>query len=115
MADRQILIVDDDPFMRALLVSAIEHPVATAAGVFEAKTLLNLHSFDLVISDLNLEDPEGDGVSVLLTARAVQPSARRCLVTGQPDDRCVRAVSVGLAESVLRKPWSLADLRRLIG
>ncbi|MDP2306961.1 MAG: response regulator [Pseudomonadota bacterium] len=104
-----ILAVDDDPVVLDLLAASFEGATVTASGVAEAERLLRDQRFTRVVSDLNLGD--GDGITVLLAARDLQPWARRWLITGDPDERSVRAVATGLAERVIRKPWTLDELR----
>jgi CheY-like chemotaxis protein len=106
-----VLVVDDDPAVRRLLVASIERPVVTAARVAEALQHLRDQPFEIVISDLRLGDPDGDGIAVLRAARELQPCARRWLVTGCADERSEQAVATGLAEGVVLKPWTLSEIR----
>jgi DNA-binding response OmpR family regulator len=70
MPQHRILIVEDDPEMRALLVEGIdtshEFRLTTAATCSAAQALVGREHFDIVVLDLGLPDVEGcDGVSTL--------------------------------------------------
>jgi DNA-binding NarL/FixJ family response regulator len=72
-----VLLVDDHPTFRAGLRSVIEHidnlaVCAEADGESDAMRLLQLHSPDLMIADLNLND--SSGLSLIQRARHEYPS-----------------------------------------
>jgi len=58
-----VLVVDDSPASRAVLVAALEEfagvAVITARGGFEALKLLPKHRFDLIITDIQMPDING--------------------------------------------------------
>ena len=61
MAD-QILIVDDDPAIRKLLEKVMrsnDMETTTADSGKEALRLLEQHTYDLILMDVNLGDMEG--------------------------------------------------------
>src|ERR1700757_1690411 len=67
---RRILIVDDEPNMRRILVSNLrqdQHQIWEAAGVEEAQRSLVANDFDVVITDQKM--PDGEGLTVLASAR----------------------------------------------
>jgi DNA-binding NtrC family response regulator len=71
----QILIVDDEPHLRRILISNLKqehHEVVEAAGVNEARSALGEHTFDVVITDQKMAD--GEGLDVLAAAREADPS-----------------------------------------
>ena len=65
----RILLVDDEPHMRRILASNLrqdKHEITEAAGVQEAKGLLQGEDFDVVFTDQKM--PDGDGLQVLAAA-----------------------------------------------
>jgi DNA-binding response OmpR family regulator len=70
MPQHRILIVEDDPEMRALLVEGIdtshEFRLTTAATCSAAQALVGREHFDIVVLDLGLPDVDGcEGVATL--------------------------------------------------
>jgi DNA-binding NtrC family response regulator len=71
----QILIVDDEPHLRRILISNLKqehHEVIEAAGVNDARAALSEQTFDAVITDQKMAD--GEGLDVLAAARETDPS-----------------------------------------
>ena len=66
----KILIVDDEPHLRRILVSNLKqarHEIVEASGVGEARRALGEHEFDALITDQKMGD--GEGLDVLAAAR----------------------------------------------
>lgn len=89
---RRVLVVDDDPTMRALVARHVRRrmPDATvmeAGSAEEALRLVDGDGADLtVVADLNL-GAGMDGGGLLKVVRERHPGARRVLLTGAPDAR----------------------------
>ncbi len=80
MAD--ILIVDDEPAARTTLAIILRkrgHRVSQADGAKAAARVLAETAFDLVVTDLRM--PDGDGLEVLRTAKALSPETAVILLT----------------------------------
>ena len=108
-----ILIVDDEPDVRELLVEYFReagHEVSSAADgtAAVADITRNPTKYGLVISDLQL--PGIDGLGVLKAAKAANPSVAVIIVTGYASvDSAVRAVRLG-AYDYLTKPFTLGQI-----
>jgi two-component system, NtrC family, response regulator HydG len=66
----KILIVDDEPHLRRILVSNLKqarHEIVEASGVAEARRALGEQEFDALITDQKMVD--GEGLDVLAAAR----------------------------------------------
>src|SRR5512140_3736683 len=62
----RLLVVDDEPHMTSLVCGTLEdagHTVTTTTKPTEALSLLDKHSFDIVITDLSM--PEISGMTIL--------------------------------------------------
>ncbi len=71
----RILIVDDEPNMRRILVSNLrreQHQLVEAAGVSDAVRALGEGRFDAVVTDQKLGD--GEGLNVLAAAHEADPA-----------------------------------------
>ena len=109
-----VLLIEDDFFLRAILKNALEdmgHRVTEAANAAGAEMLHLEHGFDLIITDLIM--PERDGFELLTNfrrrfprVRIVAMSAGGCM--GAPEYlRIARQLG---ADETLRKPVSDLEL-----
>jgi DNA-binding NtrC family response regulator len=110
-----ILIVDDDPTVLALLraiLTRAEFGVLEAQDGLEALEILNARSVDLVITDLNM--PRADGLQVLRRTRERYPKTPVLMMAGEGSIRdCVEAIRAG-AFNFLTKPFHPKDLLEII-
>lgn len=78
----RILVVDDEPNMRRILASNLrqdQHQIWDAGGVEEAQRNLAANDFDVVITDQKM--PDGEGLTVLASAREIDPTLPVILLT----------------------------------
>jgi len=78
----RILVVDDEPNMRRILASNLrqdQHQIWEAAGVEEAQRSLAANDFDVVVTDQKM--PDGEGLTVLASARETDPTLPVILLT----------------------------------
>jgi DNA-binding NtrC family response regulator len=114
----RILFVDDEPSIRLTLPPVLEQhgfEVKAAGSVAEAVAQITASRFDVLISDLNVEE-SGDGFRVVSAMREKQPHCITLILTGYPgfetavdalrlrvDDYVVKPVDVETLISSLRK------------
>ena len=112
----RILIVDDEPNMRRILVSNLRldrHEVWEAAGVEEAKRNLAVNSYDAVLTDQKM--PDGEGLEVLAAARDADPSISVVFLTAVASiELAVESMRQG-AFDFLAKPFQPEVLRATVG
>lgn len=111
MARRRILIVEDDPAIRRVMVDALRlegYELLEAATFADAVRLAVQATCDLLLLDLVL--PGGDGLDVLAQSRAVHPTLPVIILTarGSEADR-VRGLTLG-ADDYVVKPFSVKEL-----
>jgi DNA-binding NarL/FixJ family response regulator len=97
----RILVADDDPSFRKLIVRLLEHEghrVEQAADAREALARMSTELFDLLIADVHM--PGNDGLAVL-HAQAVVPVL---IVTGDPTVETAIEALRGAAVDYLTKP-----------
>jgi DNA-binding NtrC family response regulator len=114
LAGKRILIVDDSPQVTALVADVFGlcgAAVATANTGRDAMVQIQVATFDLVVLDLVM--PEPDGWDVLRFMKTAKPALlrRTILLTG---DRYHRQTRQFIDEAELRvvfKPFAVDDLR----
>jgi YesN/AraC family two-component response regulator len=84
----RLLFVDDDfrllrGLQRALTVKCEEWEMHFAHGGFEAVSLMEQMTFDVIVSDLRM--PEMNGVELLNHVRIHHPQIARFVLSGEPD------------------------------
>jgi DNA-binding response OmpR family regulator len=113
----RILLVDDEPSVRAPLLRALQidgHAVEEAADGADALVRFtgDETGFDLVISDIRM--PIMDGIALTLSIAAEKPGFPIILMTGYAEQRERARELEGLVEDVLTKPFPLAEFRAAI-
>ncbi len=113
--DLQVLVAEDNPINRVILKEQLESlgcTVVTAADGREALLQLNDHSFDVVLTDINM--PQLDGLSLV---RRLREAGAAVPVIGAsanatPEDRA-RCLAAGM-NGYLLKPINLCALRTVL-
>lgn len=108
----RVLIVDDEPEVRDVLVRALEregHRTLTAGSLEEATSQLHAPDLDLVVLDLGL--PDGSGVTLCRSLRSTRPALPILVLTARSEvSQRVEALDAG-ADDFLAKPFAIAELR----
>jgi len=107
----RLLIVDDEPFIRSMLIRAFSflgyHAEEAVSGE-EALILLKIRLYDVMILDLNL--PDLNGVEVMQKACKIQPELLIIVLTGNASlDSAVAAIKSD-AIDYLYKPSSIHEV-----
>jgi len=110
----RILVIDDEPKMTMLISSSlgdIGYTVDTAATGKEAMTALDRNSYDVVVSDIRL--PEPNGLKILDWIAANRPETIVIMMTAFADVKtAVEAMKKGASEYLI-KPFPLDELALL--
>jgi len=110
---KRILFVDDEPSIRLTLPPVLAEngfEVRVAGSVPEALLEINSHSFDVLLSDLNIGE-EGDGFLVVSAMRHLQPDCINLILTGYPAFETALQAIHNQVDDYLIKP---ADVDSLI-
>ena len=110
---QKILLVDDDPAIRQILVRLLNDEnftVLTAANGVEALVLNSAAKFDLVLLDLNM--PIKDGWETFEQLSATNPLLPIILITARPN-QFFPALASGVG-ALLEKPLDFTKLFRTI-
>ena len=116
--DRAVLIVDDDPFIRKLIVTTLEgvstFQLHQASDGEEAVEAARREAPRLVFLDIDM--PRLDGIEACRRMRAdpAMAGARIVMLTASADDSARERAAAAGADRFLTKPFSPLDLLRLV-
>jgi two-component system KDP operon response regulator KdpE len=109
-AMHQILVVEDDPAIRAVLRALLESEkfrIVEAASAERADIEARAHKPDLLLVDLGL--PDRNGLSVIRHVRAWSPVPIIVLSARAMEEQKIAALDAG-ADDYVTKPFSAAEL-----
>lgn len=112
-----ILLVDDKPSILTALTRLLRrdgHTVDTAANGRLALMQLQAHTYDLILSDLRMPELDGPALYRALETLYPQLCQRFIFLTGDSLNLDTQAFSVQHNVPQLFKPYTAADLRRVI-
>jgi PAS domain S-box-containing protein len=112
-----ILLVDDEPVIANALARLLRrdgHTVDTAANGRLALMKLQERTYDLILSDLRMPELDGPGLYRALETRYPQLCKRFIFLTGDTLNPNTHALSVQHGVPQLFKPYTAAELRRVI-
>jgi CheY-like chemotaxis protein len=118
MRPRLILVVEDEHNLRELIAHILlldDHEVDTARDGVEALYRIERRSYDLIISDLQMPNLDGPGLYEALRKRFGESLPRVIFVTGHSDSDQFVPFLAETGDPVLTKPFSVEDLRTLVG
>lgn len=113
---KRIVVADDDPSLRHLLVDTLQtigyHAQGAADGV-AALDLLGRDRFDLVISDISM--PNMNGFDLARTMRREYPGVRILFITGvATQESQAKAKAEKLCDGYLAKPFRIDRIEAMI-
>ena len=111
MGKYRILLVDDDPFILEGIGADLESQgfkVTKASGGDQALKLLANTAFDLVMTDLVMENT--DGIQVLKKAKELQPETMVIIITGYGNLKSAIEALRHEADDYLLKPCESAEM-----
>lgn len=112
---KHILIVDDDDWIRDVLVRVLDrhhYRVTSAASAEEALELLGQSSFDLLISDIMMKGMSG--IELLPHVKATHPELPIVLITAHSDSATMRQAFTCGATDFIPKPFNFETIPFII-
>ncbi|MCS7149670.1 MAG: ATP-binding protein, partial [Caldimicrobium sp.] len=116
---KRVLIVDDEPDIREALQDFIKdwvEEVKTAENALEAWKIIERQSFDLCFVDLYM--PEKGGDWLLKKVKTMKEKPPKIVImtgySGEMEDSIQNALKEGLVIKILRKPFSLQEIAKLL-
>jgi CheY-like chemotaxis protein len=112
LSGQRILVVDDQPAMRATLAMLLRSLGAdvqvAASGADAIERCAREPAFDAVLLDAYM--PGLDGLALARLLHAAHPRTRLVLCTGAEEDTVRRALASGQVQSAVRKPFDVPSL-----
>jgi len=108
---RRVLVVEDEPVVREVLVEILgelNQDVVAVASAAEALDLVASAPFDLLITDLAM--PDMDGLTLASEVRKRAPGTMIMLATGYGQIIPGSAPQPGLVDTIINKPFQVSDL-----
>lgn len=112
----QVLIIDDEPDHAEVMAEALHKPghiCTTVYSLAEAEDELRHGGFDVIVTDLVMED-DNAGMKVLELAGEHQPEAATIMVTAHGDVPTAKAALRAGAYDFIEKPLDLEVFRNLV-
>jgi DNA-binding response OmpR family regulator len=111
----RILIVDDEPFLRALLASFMKKSGFEVLEAGDAATALaQLVTFDPSIAILDVMMPGMTGLEMIDKVKQWKPACEVIMITGGGSDQTRKECMAKGAYRVMEKPLEMVDLRNTI-
>ena len=114
---RTILVIDDEPsIVRALtgLLRRDGYVVGTARNGWHALAQLQAQPYDVIVCDLRMPELDGPAFYTILTRQYPALGQRVIFLTGDPGDEASTPFLTQSGRPWLRKPSSIATIRRVI-
>jgi DNA-binding response OmpR family regulator len=112
----RILVVEDDPGVRAVLERGLRlagHASTIVSDLAGGRAAWTAGAFDLVLLDVML--PDGDGLSLLGERRRAGDETPTILLTAREESELHQRAAAAGATDYLAKPFAYADLLDRIG
>lgn len=112
----RILILDDqEPIVNMLsrVCTSEGHEVSPFTSSPEALITLATERFDLLMTDMNMPNP--DGVTVVREARRLQPDIFTLVITGHAAQYPLAEILLAGTADVMFKPFHMTELRARLG
>jgi CheY-like chemotaxis protein len=116
-ARRSILVVDDEPEIRATLAEILvgaEHRVATANSGREALERLTREQYDVILTDVRMPDLDGRALYEEITRRWPARAGTVVFVTGDTLASSMREFVCESGRPVIEKPFLPSEVRRVV-
>jgi CheY-like chemotaxis protein len=116
LAIKRVLVADDDPQLRLLLIDTLQtigYEVVGAVDGAEALEAMGREPVDLVISDISM--PRMDGFELAGRVRSEHPGVGILLITGVATEESQRrAKDEGICDGYLAKPFRIDRIETMI-
>lgn len=111
----KILVVDDEPMMRNLLLKILEsegYKITLAASALEALDRLNENRFDLMLSDIKM--PGMNGFELLEEVKKKWTDMAVIVMTGYGDAYTIKEALLKGADEYLSKPFKSHEVSLIV-
>ena len=109
------LIIDDDSDMTEIVGTILENEgitIVSSSDISQARSHIEQSSFDLIVTDLNL--PDGDGQELIELCRKIDQYVAIVVLTGYPDEKRIRDMMAHDISTFLVKPFTGQQLKYVV-
>lgn len=105
----RVLLLDDDPHMRQVIAQELLADlrcelVAKGGSTADARRLMALHAFDVLLLDLRVKN--GAGLALITQARALRPEAEVVVIADVEDEaQAMQAFCLGARGYLVKTSW----------
>ena len=114
-SENRVLVVDDEPTIRALVAKIVERaglPVDTARDGADAIQQLDARPYAVIVLDLMM--PNVDGYDLIEILKAREGPKPAIIVVSAGDPASLRRLDATIVHSILRKPFDIDVLGDLV-
>lgn len=119
IATLRILVVDDSKLarkhIRRVLESMGAQVISEAENGVAAIELLEEQGFDLVVSDYNMPEMDGQGLLDFIRKESAQPYLPVLMVTSEANEAKLGAIQQSGVSAMCDKPFDVQNVRHLLG
>ena len=113
LANRRVLMVDDDDEVRDVARKLLENLGCSVVAATDGQDALDIfrvgyQSIDVVLLDLSMPDISGE--EVLQQMRSIDPGACIVLSSGYSEEESIGAMEPGSADGFVHKPYTVSEL-----
>ena len=116
--DLKALVVDDSALARKHIVRVLQNlgieDIVTAADGSEAVTLIEENFFDLVVTDYNMPEMDGEKLTRYIREHSSQRSIPILMVTSEGDSNRLSAVQQAGVSGICDKPFDPLTVKQMI-
>jgi DNA-binding NarL/FixJ family response regulator len=115
----RVLILDDDPFLRTMYHDILKHIPETKIKVVDCPEKLRFHLaqsvYDLLLLDIDLGDPNEDGISILTGLQLQMPRLPILMMSSRNDGITVaKCLDLGALAFQPKSVGFIFELERMI-
>jgi DNA-binding NtrC family response regulator len=111
----RILVADDEPVMRNLLVRVLEtegYQVTVASTIEEGRELLKKEKFDILLADAKMPGPSG--IELLKRAKALYPDMAVIVMIAYGEAHIVKEALLNGADEYVTKPFKSHEISLIV-
>jgi two-component system chemotaxis response regulator CheY len=116
--DLKTLVVDDSPLARKHISRVLGNlgirDITTAENGVQALQLIESTFFDLVVTDYNMPEMDGENLTRFIRERSAQRSVPILMVTSEGDQSRLSAVQQAGVSGICDKPFDTLSVKKLI-
>ncbi|WP_207061147.1 response regulator [Motiliproteus sp. SC1-56] len=114
----QVLVVDDSEFSRKHISRALESvgitQVVLAENGTQALEAIEENEFDLIFTDFNMPEMDGEELTQHIRTHSNQPSVPILLITSEQNETRLSGVQQAGVNAICNKPFSPEEMKALI-